>query len=193
MKNIRIDAVIVLFCALLFASACQDDASNACTGGNFNFLTVGNHWESSFFGSFISSDTLILATVLEETEPGIFKLTTYTEPNNQLNGTYYLQDCGDFLLRSQTLPIKPEDQYMKGNRAVDDAWQYTDRTSGVVSNYKVLQKNVSVTTPVGTFPCDKISYHQSGTFNTDTIYLNNDYFFIKYSGIFEYELISKNF
>ena len=195
MFKFRLHLTSIFLSALLFTSSChdEDNEANGCMGGTFNFLTVGNHWESSFSGSLFSSDTLLMATVLEETEPGIFKLRTYSEPNNHLDATYYLQDCGDFLLRSATLPIRQEDKYMKGTRSVGDSWQYTDRATNIVSNYQVLAKNVSITTPLGTFTCDRISYYQEGSFNTDTMYINNDYLFIKYDGIIQYELISKNF
>ena len=109
MTRIKLFSLLIFLSAIFTLNGCKKDDSNECTGGHFNFLTVGNHWISSLSGLFYS-DTLILATALEETEPGIFKFTTYTEPAHQLNGTYYLQDCGDFLLRATTLPIKPEDK-----------------------------------------------------------------------------------
>ena len=193
MKTLRLCLISLLFLSLCLQSCDEDDATNTCTGGNFNFLTVGNQWESSFFGSFFADDTLLMAEVLEEPEPGVFKLRTWSEPDNDLDDTYYLQDCGDYMLRSKNLPIMPDDKYMKANRAVGDAWSYTDRVTNVTSNYEVLEKNVSVTTPAGTFVADKISYYQTGAFNTDTMFISNDVFFVKYEGIIQYELISKNF
>lgn len=109
-----------------------------------------------------------------------------------INDSVYSRECGGWLYRSAAYPLLNTYKYRKSSTAVNDTYTYSD--AAVTAVYKVIAKNVSITVPAGTFICDKITYKQNGTINTDTLYFNNSVGDIKYVGsAFDYKLKTKNF
>lgn len=113
--------------------------------------------------------------------------------SSTLNDTLYSKECGGWLYRAAISDtLRSENKYRKSTTAVGDIWSFSE--GGTSAVYTVLAKNVSVTTPAGTFVCDKIKYEQNGTLNVDTIYFNNAVGDVKYSGaLIDYTLKTKNF
>ena len=159
---------------------------DSCGTPLMTFLTNGHilTYDFTYFGTTIT----LTHTIKSYGTKGEFKTILNS---SAFNDSVYSKECGGWLRRSPKYPLLNTYKYRKSATAVNDAWTYTDASTTV--NYVVVAKNVSVTVPAGTFVCDKITYHQIGTSNTDTIYFNNTVGDVKYVGLIEYKLKSKNF
>lgn len=163
-----------------------------CTNnGYLKFLNVGNKWNYSYWEFSSSEDTFISYSISSQTSAGSYKFDI--SGGGTLAGAYktrYIKECNDWMLvNTSNDPTNADDKSYPAIRKTGDKW-----TVGTTNNYTVVETGVSVTTPAGTFKCDKIAYAQTGAFNVDTIFYSNDIGWIKYDGWFMgYELTSKNF
>jgi hypothetical protein len=183
----------VVICIIASCKKDNDDSSSGPCIHSFTFLKNGAELTYSYSGLFGTSSTV--KNIYDSTsQAGVFKHTIKNISNGATLGTRYMKGCGGWLYNDVTVNIKDSLKNIKEDRALGDEWGYYDPQLMKFNEYKVYKKNVSITVPAGTFTCDQLIYHQEGTINTDTLWWNNTYSYIKYSGfLFGYELTSKNF
>lgn len=190
---------IILITTLVISSivSCKkenDDSSSSgpCTH-SFTFLKDGAELTYNYSNIFGSSST-VKNIYASTSQAGVYTHTIKDMSSGAVVGTRYMKGCGGWLYNDVAANIKDSLKYLKESRAVGDEWRYYDPQYMNFNQYKVHKKDVSVTVPAGTFICDELIYHQEGTFNTDTLWWNNTYSYIKYSGfLLSYELASKNY
>jgi hypothetical protein len=200
MNSTKWSALILIFIIVL--GSCTKNNPNSTTNNptdttacssSFGFLRNGDSlvYTVDLLGN-VSTNTV---TYTSTSQSGTFKqkLTDPTDAN--LNGAVlYLKGCNGWLTQSYTSTVSDTSYYIKENRIAGDTWQWYDPTYEDTNVYTVAQTDTSVTVTAGTFVCDKILYYQVGTINTDTLWWNNTYGTIKYSGtLISQELIGKNY
>lgn len=175
--------------------SCQNDdvpGANCNPTADFPYLEIGNKWTYNY-SEFFSGNSELTYQIVAMPEPGYFTVAIGSQSSFLPDeGTWY--SCGESISGLYIDSDEPEDNvFALSNPVVGDSWSnVTD--SGGVGNYEVVETDVSVTTPAGTFLCDKITYHQPGTINTDTIYESTTIGRIKYVGLaISYELKAINF
>lgn len=170
----------------------DDDAvtptpTDTCGTPLMTFMADGHVLTYDF--SYLGTTITMTHTIATYGTTGQFKTTL---ASSLLNGTVYSKECGGWLYRASTDALVNTNKYRKSTTAVGDTWTFVEGSTSAV--YLVLAKNQSITTPAGTFACDKISYAQTGTLNVDTIWFNNAVGDVKYSGtLIDYTLKTKNF
>jgi hypothetical protein len=188
----------IAFVTLLIVSGCKKDNDttsaptpapvDTCGTPSMSFLANGRvlKYNYTVFGN---TDTLAITIKSYGANDEFQFLLVY---GGTPVDTTYGKECGGWLYRSDSYPLLSTYKDRKSTTAVNDTWNYSD--ASVTATYKVIAKNVSVTVTAGTFVCDKITYHDVSTINTDTLYFNNTVGDVKYNGaLFDYELKSKNF
>lgn len=180
-----------LFCLFLIGACGKDD--DICTDGtNFTYLKEGNKWTYDL-EVFLSSPVPLEIEAAEELETGVFRMDYTTAATIFPEETIWAA-CGSSisLINSLEEPDLTTNIFTKKNPSVGETWSGTN--AGSMGVYTVVDKNVSITTPAGTFTCDKITVNINGAFNVDTLYQSDNAGLIKYDGLLlSYELISKNF
>jgi len=193
--GIRITAVLLALSGLL--ASCKKEGKDgpggdSCTNnGHTKYLKVGNKLEYEYAEFSLSEDTsMTLECVGKKGDSYEFHITGGGQWGSAGGGKRFMKECNDWLLINEANePVSPGNRTYQLVRKNGDTW-----TASSVSQYTVVQKDVSVNTRAGTFICDKITFHLEGAFNTDTIYYSNDIGTVKYDGFaMEYELKSKNF
>ncbi len=161
--------------------------NDTCGTPLMTFMADGHVLTYDF--TYLGTTVTMTHTIATNGTDGQFK-TTLT--SSLVNGTVYSKECGGWLYRASTDALVSTNKYRKSSTVVGDTWTFAEGSTSAV--YNVLAKNQSVTTPAGTFVCDKISYAQSGTINVDTIWFNNAVGDVKYSGtLIDYTLKTINF
>lgn len=190
---------LVFLAALLTFSACKKDNngdSNCGATDEFPFMATG-HELTYAYDEFLGNSGTYTQTFGEQDANGNFKITITGDPKPLvLEGVdfFYYRACGDKFLSSLTPDSGADNWQYKANAQAGDSWTYAIDGGGT-ANYKVIQTGLTVTTLAGDFPdCAKITYYQTGAFNTDTVYWSDAIGWVRYDGfLFAYELKSKNF
>jgi hypothetical protein len=192
--NSKIFTFLVIAVTILFISCKKDSdapSGGACSHG-FGFLKDGASLTYDYSTLFTPNSTVTIS--FDSISAGVFSETIRDVSNSTVLGTRYMKGCNGWLLNDIVQNVSDTLKYMKESRALGEEWVYFDPQFMNYNDYKVFKKDVSVTVPAGTFTCDEILYTQRGAINTDTLWWNNTYSFIKYSGLlFSYELKGKNF
>ncbi len=181
-----------LLLCLLMINACGKDEGICANGSNFTYLNVGNKWTYNL-EVFLSEPETFELEVGEELESDVFRID-YTTTSPLFPEEAIWAACGSNISVIESLeePDLTTNIIIKNDPTVGEIWSGT--SAGGSGTFEVIEKNVAVTTPAGTFSCNKISVNVSGTFNVDTIYQSAEAGLIKYDGLLlSYELISKNF
>ena len=164
--------------------------SGCVDNGAMSFLKVGNELVYDYTDIATLDDELII-TVSGKTEDGAYILDlteggAYVETTGD---TRYMRECDEWLLIDAEQDPTSSDRGFPVNRTIDQTWM-----EGQAGQYKVIEKNVAVSVQAGTFTCDVIRFEPTNTFDTITIYFNNQVGYVKYDGLqTQYELKSKNF
>ena len=171
----------------------KDDSGPSCTStSNFKYLKVGN-WMSYDYSDLGSNDDSLRMEVQSQPSAGTYltKLIGGGVSVQSTSDKRYTKECSDWLYVSAAgEPDLNTNKVFPANRTLNQSWAVNNNSS----TYTVVGKDVSITVPAGTFTCDKLTYHSTGTINTDTIWFSNDIGYIKYDGLlFWYELRAKNF
>ena len=193
-KSIQLLLAAFILVGALFSSCNNDDEStdNLCIDdGNFGYAKVGNKLTFDLVELFSDADQFEVE-VTEEVNPGFFnfKINT-TSPSFPSEGFWV--PCGNTIFALNDINDNLEDNTHRFfDSPVGTTWTITQ--NGQTATHEILEKNVEVTTPAGTFQCDKISFFVQGTINVDTIFESSQFGTVKYDGIlFDYELREKNF
>jgi hypothetical protein len=186
-------SLLIVMCVILFASCKKNNTSSSACDNTFTFLKNGSALTYSV--DFLGDTSTSIVTYTSTSNASVFLQTISDVTDTQFNGQkVYLQGCNGWLTQSYTMNVNDTGYFIKEKRSVGDAWKYYDPTYQDINDYTVAQTNVSVKVPAGIFTCDQILYYQEGTFNTDTIWWNNSYGTIKYSGaLLAQQLIAKNY
>ena len=197
-------SLLALGCLVIFGvsylSSCKKDTeettpdtsvpvvtpTDTCGTPIMSYLAAGHilTYDFSYFSS-----TFILTHTIKNFGGNQFKTIL---SSSLINDSVYSKECGGWLYQSPSQTLTANHKYRKSNTVVGDTWSSTN--GATTATYVVIAKNVSVTVPAGTFLCDKITYHQTGTSNTDTMYFNNSVGDVKYLGTgFNYSLKTKNY
>jgi hypothetical protein len=195
MSGLKSLVIPLLFGSLFLISSCEEDNGDmACTAFSFPFLEVGNqlmyYYEPSIFGG---EDTVTL-TVESQGNDGNYKMVFTSVNIAVLNSTAYYFACNDRIYAGSS-PVSTNNSYFLSTDAnVGDSWTRAATSGGTIVEHSLLSKTETLVLPAGTFDnVWKITYHQQGTVNTDTIYWRHDIGYVKYSGWLRYHLLSKNF
>ncbi|MCW3125949.1 MAG: hypothetical protein JWO03_1607 [Bacteroidetes bacterium] len=183
----------VALIGLLFLASCQHATTTTNCINTFPYLANGHTLHYSITDAFLFSDTSFDVSIGITSSSDVY-MSTGVSDQGSLNQTGYFHPCNDKLYLGNTVSAaQSSGNYERVNNVpVNTTWSET--VSGTTYNYAVIGKNISVTVPAGTFVCDKVTYHEAGTINTDTIYCNAAVGDVKYDGtLFSYELHHKNF
>lgn len=200
LKKSYIAACCLVIFGINYFSSCKKDTeettpeatvpvvtpTDTCGTPVMSYLAAGHilTYDFSYFAS-----SFILTHTIKNFGSNQFKTVL---SSSVINDSVYSKECGGWLYQSPSQSLTSNHKYRKSSTVVGTTW--TSINGSITANYVVIAKNVSVTVPAGTFTCDKITYHQTGTSNTDTLFFNNSVGDVKYIGTgFNYALKTKNF
>lgn len=194
MKN-HFATALLLTSLLATISACtKSSSSNNTTSCTNDFAYVANNHQLVYdASSAFYPDTAITTSYSTTTTTDVYKVSVVSSDGN-INQAAYLRPCTGKLFEGNTASAAASST-MYGRKSTTTVGETWSTTSGTTTyNYKVVAKNVTVVVPAGTFTCDKITYNEAGTINTDTIYYSPAIGDVKYDGVLlSYDLRSKNF
>lgn len=175
--------------------ACKKKSSTPeCVDGSANFthLGIGHELVYALYG--FSDDTMIIRH-LSSPSAGTYRSVLDFGPSGTANDIYY-HACGrEFYTSVNGDYTQYGHWWFSLDANVGETW--TRSLNGSVFNYKLYDKNATVTTPVtgNTFSgCYKFSYQSNTGFFADTIYFKPDSGIVYYNGFAaSYELVRKNF
>lgn len=196
-------SVCCLMALVLVSSCIEDDAAipDDCDNRT-GWLETGHQWVYDFQSPFVYADTISL-TVNREVRPGVYEVTTVADDTTLYRVSYrYMQPCGNDIFISSQESMQIAFVTYKVDGEVGEKWRYSYPTSrGFMSTTasEIVEKDVLVTVPAGTFSCLHIYEEISSTDPTSLVqssnyYLNNEHGLIRVvTGTEEYNLVRKNY
>jgi len=162
---------------LLFTAACKKDndttpsaTTTTTTGGTctntFAFLHTGDSLQYSM--TVFGTNYVVYQSFAATSTANVYK-TVISTVGMSNTAVRYLKWCDGWLRDDTDAVVNDTLHYIKETRALGDSWNYYYPGYSTYNQYTVAQKNVNVTTPAGTFTCDRMLFYQSGTINTDTV------------------------